>query len=63
MLNEEVKSLIDRKAADLNSQGDLAGYVASKIGVLNDYIEQKRALSEQQIEDILSELVGFFKQE
>lgn len=60
MLNEEVKNLIDRKAADLNSQGDLAGYVASKIGVMNDYIEQKRALSEQQIEDILSELVGFF---
>ncbi|WIH28089.1 hypothetical protein [Photobacterium damselae] len=60
MLNEEVKSLIDLKAADLNSKGDLARHVASKIEVLNDYIEQKRELSEQQIEDILSELVGFF---
>ncbi|ENM5876018.1 hypothetical protein NTE03_004013 [Vibrio mimicus] len=60
MLSEEVKNLIDQKAADLNTQGDLAEYVTCKIRILNDYIDQKSELSEQQIEDILSELVGFF---
>ncbi|MFA0062480.1 hypothetical protein AB4370_22130 [Vibrio cyclitrophicus] len=60
MFNEEVKSLIDRKAVDLNSKGDLAGYVASKISALNGYIDGKFKLSEKQIDDILSELVGFF---
>lgn len=60
MLSEEVKKLIDRKANDLNPQSDLAEYVANKIRILNDYIEQKSKFSEQQIEKILSELVGFF---
>jgi hypothetical protein len=56
----EIKSLIDSKAEDLNKQGDLAGYVASKIVLLNSYIDQEIELSESQIEEILSELVGFF---
>ncbi|MBM7072169.1 hypothetical protein JQC92_09035 [Shewanella sp. 202IG2-18] len=56
----EIKALIDSKAEDLNRQGDLAGYVASKIDLLNAYIDQQIELSESQIEDMLSELVGFF---
>ena len=60
LFNEEVKSLIDRKAVDLNSKGDLAGYVASKISILNCYIDEKCQLTKKQVGDILSELVGFF---
>lgn len=60
LLQEDIKNLIDKKAEDLNRQGDLVAYVASKVSILNDYIDQKRGLSEQQIEDILSEIVGFF---
>jgi hypothetical protein len=60
MLKQEVIKLINDKAADLNPQGDLADYVAKKIIFLNDYIEEKRDLSNQQIDDILSEIVGFF---
>ncbi|WP_210438094.1 hypothetical protein, partial [Vibrio crassostreae] len=52
--------MIDSKAEDLNKQGDLAGYVASKIDLINSYINQETELSESQIEDMLSELVGFF---
>ncbi|ELA8259981.1 hypothetical protein Q3054_001067 [Vibrio alginolyticus] len=60
MLISEIKALIDSKAEDLNKQGDLAGYVASKIDLINSYIDQKIELSESQIENMLSELVGFF---
>lgn len=60
LLQEDIKDLIDKKAADLNPQGDLAAYVASKISILNNFIDQKRELSEQQIDDILSEIVGYF---
>lgn len=60
LLQEDIKNLIDKKASDLNPQGDLAAYVASKISILNDYIDQKRELTEQQIDDILSEIVGYF---
>nr|VVV03964.1 hypothetical protein AW0309160_01347 [Aliivibrio wodanis] len=56
----EIKALIDSKAEDLNEQGDLAGYVASKIDLINSYIDQETELSESQIEDMLSGLVGFF---
>lgn len=56
----EIEALIDSKAIVLNKQGDLAGYVASKIDLINSYINQKIELNEYQIEDILSELVGFF---
>jgi hypothetical protein len=45
---------------DLNPQGDLAHYVAKKISIVSDFIEGKRELSTQQIDDILSEIVGFF---
>lgn len=61
MLENKVKKLIDDKALDLNSQDDdLAIYVSSKISLLNDYIEQKAKLSERQVDEILSELVGHF---
>jgi hypothetical protein len=60
MLSQEVKKLVDDKVADLNSQDDLAAYVATKISILNDFIEQKRDMSDQLIDDILSEIVGFF---
>ena len=60
MLSEDIKRLIDQKAADLNPQEDVAAYIANKIIILNDYIEQKIDLSEQQIDSILSEIVGFF---
>ncbi|KVX01444.1 hypothetical protein [Shewanella frigidimarina] len=60
MLAQNVKKLIDDKAMDLNSQGDLADYVSKKITILNDYIEGKRELSEPNVDDILSEIVGFF---
>lgn len=56
----EIKALIDSKAEDLNNQGDLAGYVASKIDLINSYIDQETELSESQIDGMLSELVGFF---
>lgn len=60
MLSEDIKNLINQKADDLNPKGDLAAYVADIIVRLNDYIEQKIELSEQQIDNILSEIVGFF---
>ncbi|MDK9693106.1 MAG: hypothetical protein OEL19_02515 [Sulfurimonas sp.] len=60
MLRQNVKDLIDAKAVELNSEGDLAAYVSSKILMLNDYIDQKRELSEQQVDEILSELAGYF---
>ncbi|MCE2572215.1 hypothetical protein [Motilimonas eburnea] len=60
MLTEEIKALIDAKAKSLNEHDNLAGYVASKIDLINSYIDQKTELSESQIEDMLSELVGFF---
>lgn len=47
MLSEDIKRLIDQKAADLNPQEDVAAYIANKIIILNDYIEQKIDLSEQ----------------
>lgn len=56
----EIRALIDSKAEELNRQGDLAGYVASKIDLLNSYIDHEIELSDSQIEDMLSELVGFF---
>lgn len=62
MLKEDLKQLIDDKAIELNRQnnGDLAIYIASKISLLNDFIEQKIELSEKDIDEILSELVGHF---
>jgi hypothetical protein len=60
VLKHNVTKFIDEKAADLNNQGDLAYYVAKKIKCINDYIDQKKYLSDQQLEDVLSEIVGFF---
>lgn len=60
ILEKHVTDLIDAKAVELNSEGDLAAYVSSKILILNDYIDQKRELSEQQVDEILSELAGYF---
>ena len=61
MLKEKVKKLIDDKAIELNAQNDdFAIYVASRISLLNDYIEKKIELSETHIDEILSELVGHF---
>ena len=60
ILEKHVTDLIDAKAVELNSEGDLAAYVSSKILILNDYINQKRELSEQQVDEILSELAGYF---
>lgn len=62
MLNENLKQLIDNKAIELNRQdnGELVIYIASKISLLNDFIEQKAELSEKLVDEILSELVGHF---
>ena len=34
--------------------------MANKISILNDFIEERRELSRQQIDEVLSELVGYF---
>lgn len=60
MLNNEVKNLIDNKARDLNSQDDLASYVSKKIAILNDFIAENRDLSENTLDEILTEIIGFF---
>ena len=61
MLESNVRKLIDAKAMEHNGKNDdFAIYVASRISLLNDYIEQKVELSETQIDEILSELVGHF---
>jgi hypothetical protein len=60
MLQQKLIDFINEKAVDLNTQDDLAEYVASKISILNDYIDQKKELSEEQVDDILSEIVGYF---
>ncbi len=60
MLCIEVKSLIDDKASDLNPRGDLASYVSKKISILNNFIAGNRILSENNIDEILTEIIGFF---
>lgn len=59
-MNQDIIDKINRKAEDLNPNVDLAGDVAKKISILNDFIEERRELTIQQIDDILSYLVGFF---
>lgn len=59
-MKKELIDLIDRKAIYLNSKGLDASYVASRISILNNFIDEKCNLSIQKIDDILVELIGFF---
>lgn len=60
MLEHELVSLIDKKAADLNEKGNVAKDVASIVEKLNDYIEGEIDLTGSDIDRSLSILGGYF---
>jgi len=60
MLEKKVTNCIDRKAQELNIQGDVADTVSKKIQLLTQYINQETELTSKEIDETLSTLIGFF---
>ncbi len=60
MLDQKLISLIDKKATDLNTKGDVAKDVAVIIERLNDYIDERVDLTDSCIDRDLSTLGSYF---